>query len=620
MRRSDVFGIVAVGVAATMVVAGCTSSGTKGTTKPSGTTSPSASASSSSNTNSGGTPVTGGTLHMLGVGDVDYMDPNITYYTTGYLAARMYSRQWITYPAVQGQTTTDVPDIATQLPTTANGGIAANGLSYTLTIKSGVDWNTTPARQVTGADFVRGLKRTCNPAQPFGGLPDYEGLIVGFANFCAGFAKVNPKSASAIAAYENTHNFAGISVDPSNPLTVTYKLTQPASYFLAELALPAFSPAPVEYDQYIPASLTLAQHTISDGPYEIQSYNPTKSITFVRNPAWKASTDQVRKAYVNEIDVNETGSQEAIQEQLAANTTGADMEWDTFPSVTDVPQLVQKKDPNLQISPTYSSNPYLIFNTISPNNNKALQNVAVRQALSEAMNRAEMTVQIGGAALNPPLTHILPAGISGTVSNTSPSYYPYSVSAAKAALAKAGASKMTLKFLYRPASSIGKALFTTIQQQLAQVGVKVTGVAVPNSDFYTKYLEVPSVAAKGTWDLSLAGWGPDWYGDAADSYFAPLFYGNDGKAGSAYPPNGSDFGFYNDPAVNAGILKAAAATDPTTSAALWASVDAQVMKDAAIFPITADNQATYHATHTKNDVYVPALQQIDPTNVWLATS
>ena len=269
----------------------------------------------------------------------------------------------------------------------------------------------------------------------------------------------------------------------------------------------------------------------------------------MRNPSWQASTDTVRKAYVNEIDVNETGQQEAIQQQLAANTSSADMEWDTFPSITDIPQLMASNDPNLQVLPTYSSNPYVIFNTVSPNNNSALQKPAVRQALSEAMNRAEMISQIGGTVVNPPLTHILPAGISGTKSSTTPSYYPFNDAKAKSDLAAAGASGITLKFLYRPASSSSKALFTTIQQQLSQVGVKVVGVGVPNADFYTKYLEVPSVAKAGTWDLSLAGWSPDWYGDAAQSFFAPLFYGNGGGDGSAFPPNGSDFGFYDSSTV-----------------------------------------------------------------------
>ncbi len=47
--------------------------------------------------------VRGGTLNMLGAGDVDYMDPNISYYSGGYLGLRMWSRQLFTNPAVAGQ-------------------------------------------------------------------------------------------------------------------------------------------------------------------------------------------------------------------------------------------------------------------------------------------------------------------------------------------------------------------------------------------------------------------------------------------------------------------------------------------------------------------------------------
>ena len=48
---------------------------------------------STNTTGGGGTAVRGGTLYMLGTGDVDYMDPNISYYPTGYLGLRMWSRQ-----------------------------------------------------------------------------------------------------------------------------------------------------------------------------------------------------------------------------------------------------------------------------------------------------------------------------------------------------------------------------------------------------------------------------------------------------------------------------------------------------------------------------------------------
>jgi hypothetical protein len=92
-------GVTAAAVSLALVMAGCGSSkssstpsgsgGTSATTATSGTTAPPGASSSSTppnqlyNTNSTGTPVKGGTLTMLGVGDVDYMDPNISYYAIG---------------------------------------------------------------------------------------------------------------------------------------------------------------------------------------------------------------------------------------------------------------------------------------------------------------------------------------------------------------------------------------------------------------------------------------------------------------------------------------------------------------------------------------------------------
>src|SRR5690348_9062318 len=124
-----------------------------------------------------GSPARGGTLSMLGTGDVDFMDPSVSYYTVGYLNLRMWDRQLLSYPAVPGQTTNPVADLATQIPTAANGGITHDGTVYKLTIRNGAMWNTNPARPVVAADVVRGVERSCNPVQPFGGLPDFETLI-----------------------------------------------------------------------------------------------------------------------------------------------------------------------------------------------------------------------------------------------------------------------------------------------------------------------------------------------------------------------------------------------------------------------------------------------------------
>jgi peptide/nickel transport system substrate-binding protein len=210
-----------------------------------------------------GNAVLGGTLNMLGSGDVDYMDPNITYYSIGYLNVRMWARQLFNYPAVAGQVTTPVPDVATEIPTTSNGGVSADGKTYTIKLRDGVKWNSTPERPVVAQDFVRGLQRTCNPVQPFGGIPDFATLIKGYQGFCTGFSKVAQKPA-AMAAYINSHSIEG--AQAKNDHTLVFTLTQPATYFVGMLALPAFSAAPKEWLAYAPASPQLADHLLSDGP------------------------------------------------------------------------------------------------------------------------------------------------------------------------------------------------------------------------------------------------------------------------------------------------------------------------------------------------------------------
>jgi peptide/nickel transport system substrate-binding protein len=554
-------------------------------------------------------PVTGGTLNMLGSGDVDYMDPNVSYYSTGYTGLRLWSRQLFTYPAEEGKATTAAPDLAEELPTPGNG-ISEDGTTYTFTLRDGVQWNTDPARAVTAQDMVRGVKRTCNPAQPFGGLPNYVTLIEGMSEFCDGFAGVEP-TASAIAGYLEDTDLPGVTAQDDR--TVVFTLTQPASYFVDMLTLPAFSPAPEEWNDYVPGSAELAQNTISDGPYAITSYTPTKSITFERNPAWDADTDPIRGAYVDKIVVDETVSQDSTQQQLETGSENADMQWDNLTPPSRVPALVAQKDPKLNIGATASTNPYLVYNIESPNNDGALASTEVRQALSHAINRANIIQVIGGETLNTPLAQVLPTSIVG--GEESFDDYPYDAEKATQMLADAGhGDGMTIKVLYRNESEGSTKTFETLQQDLGKVGITVEGVPSPRADFYTKYLQEPDVARRGVWDIAVSGWGPDWYGNAALSFFGPLF---NGKA--AFPPAGSNFGFYQSDTVDDLVARASAATTQDEAAALWAEADHEVMADAAFYPITEPRTPNYHAEQVRGAVYIPGYQNFDPANVWLAT-
>jgi peptide/nickel transport system substrate-binding protein len=604
---------VAVACAA-LVLAACSSSGSKSSSGGGSSGGASAAGTSTlcgipnqrSAINSSGTPKTGGTLTMLGSGDVDYMDPNLTYYTTGYDNIRMWSRNLYTYPATECKTTTVEPDLATALPAITN-----NGMTYTVTLRSGVMWNTNPPREVTGADVVRGIKRQCNPAQPFGGTPDYSNYIKGFNDFCTAFGKVSATDAGAMKSFMDTNNIAGVSVDPSNPQAVVFELTQQVSFFTDILALGDFDPAPVEYENYIPASNDLAQHTIADGPYQVQSYDPAKTITYVRNPAWKASTDPVRKAYVDKIEVTETGNQEGIYQQILTNSPQADMSWDQSVPPTAIPGLLSSNDPRFYLQTEYASNPYILFNTVSPNNGGALGKVQVRQAIEYAINRNHLLQNAGGPVVAPPLTHILPPGINGSTPNYDP--YPYSPAKAKAMLAAAGyPSGLTLKFLYRPSTQAEAKDFQTIQADLAPIGITVTGVGVARADF-VKDLYKPDLAKNGTWDLAHPGWTPDWYGDAAASFFYPLY---DGRV---LPPSSSNFGLFADPALYPIIDGAVKASSASAAATDWHKADQEVMAQAAEFPVAAPNRAQIHGSQVHNCVYVPYIDNCDPTNVWLTS-
>ena len=119
----------------------------------------------SANVNATGTPKHGGTLILAGTGDVDHLDTASAYYTATYSIEVAYARTLYGYQASSNIDTanTIVPDVATAMPAITNGG-----KTYTIKLRSGVMWNSSPPRAVTSQDFLLGFKRLCNPVSPTG--------------------------------------------------------------------------------------------------------------------------------------------------------------------------------------------------------------------------------------------------------------------------------------------------------------------------------------------------------------------------------------------------------------------------------------------------------------------
>jgi ABC-type transport system substrate-binding protein len=564
-----------------------------------------------STSNSGGTPVQGGTLKLLGSSDVDHLDTASSYYTATYTLDRAFTRQLFQYPTSTNLTTANTPvaDLATVVPTTVNGGISADGKTYTIHMRTDAMWNTSPARPVTAQDEVLGLKRLCNPVSPVGAPGYYENTIVGMKAYCDGFATV-PGTASAMAAYIDGHRISGITTPDSS--TVMFKLLQPATDFLNILAMPFASPAPKEYLKYVPDSAAFRSHTVSDGPYEITKYTPNQSIDLAKDPAWTQASDPLRHQYVDAITVIEGQDEGPVQQQIQAGT--ADLEWDTVVPTPNIPALQAAKDARLGIYPALDTNPYLLFNLRSPNAKGALKNVKVRQAIEYAIDKVAVGQVYGGPALNTPIGQVIPPGSEGYVQ-----FDPYATPGSKgdpakckSMLAAAGyPNGITITDVYRNAGD-HPAVAQAIQADLKNCGITDKLVPVNQGDYYSKYLENPDATKRGVWDISEPGWVPDWYGDNGRAIIEPLF---DGRG---YGPNSTDYGDYNNATVNALIDKALAAKDVATAASYWHQADQQIMADAAIVPLQTQKTALFRSSRVHNAIFMPFSQAYDITQVWLS--
>ncbi|HMH94646.1 MAG TPA: ABC transporter substrate-binding protein [Streptosporangiaceae bacterium] len=589
----------AVLAAAAFLAAGCSSGGTV-----SGTSGQPA---------AGGAPQRGGTLSMLGQSDIFNLDTVSAYYTVSNTLERMFTRQLFSYGDPTGATTPPpvVPDIATTIPTAANGGITDGGKTVTVHIRPGVKWDTSPARQVTAADFVREFKMLCNPASPVGAPGYFTNTIVGMAAYCDGFAKV-PGTVAGIAGYVNSHPLAGVVATDDS--TLTFHLLSATPDFLYILTMGFCSARPVEYMSYVPDSATFRAHTLSDGPYQITSYTAGKSITLDRNPAWSAASEPIRHAYVSKINITEGLTADSVQQQLVAGT--GNLEWDVVPPAQDLPSLEAQKSTGLVIGPTAAGAASMALGTYLTLNQYAgpLKNKLVREAVAYAVNKNAIVQILGGKAVGSTTSQLVLPGNVGYI----PNFTPFAdnngsgdPAKAKQLLAQAGKSGVTLKLLYSTTDPMPR-VAQSLQASLDAAGFHVKLISATQSDFYGKYLESPPTAQRDVWDLAPPGWIPDWFGNNGRSTLVPLL---------TQPGVGSnDFGGYTSPVVEKDLKAALSA--PSTAAATtdWQAADTAAMKDVAVVPINVQKWPIFHSAAVHGCNFFWFGLNCDPTNVWLSGS
>jgi len=565
---------------------------------------------------SGAEPSYGGTLRLFGPGSMDHVDPACAYYMLGGQILRLFTRQLFTYAPIRNlrdwRAVTPIPDLAAEIPSTYNAGLSASHKVYTVHLRPGVLWDTTPPRPVTAQDFVRGFKRMCNPVMGAGGIRYFTSTIRGMAGYCADYAEAVPgaeATAEELAAFQNSHDIPGIfAVDDD---TLVFELLQPAVDFLHILALTFASPAPVEYDAYVPDSPAFRRNTRSNGPYRLVAYDHGVALRLDRNPVWRRATDPVRNAYVDAIEVTmEMAGPGQVGEKIQSGK--ADLSW---ASPVTSPYALDPTDPGNDLG--YALNPYLVFNVASPNSGGAMGNLKVRQAIAYAVDKmaiAQIYHDLAAGTVMRPATTAIPPGNDG--------YEDYDLyptpgfrgdpEKARTLLDEAGYEDgLKLIAVHRNVDA-NPEVARSLAADLKKVGIALELVSLGHADYYP-FLQDPANARAGRWDFTTPSWTPDWFGSNGRAFLQPMFATNESRGTSNY-------GCYSNPEVDRLIEQALSATSTEEAAVYWHEVDHRVMQDAAIVPILAHAPTIPHLTSSRvrDAIAMPTIDRwFDLANLWL---
>lgn len=175
-----------------------------------------------------------------------------------------------------------IPWGATAVPTTANGGISADGLTYTVKIKSGLKWSD--GSPLTAKDFVYGILRGYNLNVSGSG---YGGFISSIKGADAAL-KEDPKAADYVQKVNTDLAGGVILVDDQ---TIKLVANAKSASFLSNFTLPitaAVQQANVEAAGANYGVSSTAAQIVTSGPFKVKQWVAKDSITIVPNPNYTA--------------------------------------------------------------------------------------------------------------------------------------------------------------------------------------------------------------------------------------------------------------------------------------------------------------------------------------------
>jgi peptide/nickel transport system substrate-binding protein len=521
----------------------------------------------------------GGTLRVLSLGQLDYLDPQRSYYMLGTETLRCLVRSLMTYPGYPApEGTRIVPDLAESYPK-----ISANGLQYTFRLKHGISFGPPLNRSITATDFKNAWERLLRP-QTRGRAAIYLGDVVGASDLGQG----------------RSAELAGVSCPDERTLVV--ELERPCHDLPWVMALPATSPAPKEVTDVHPDDY--GAYLVASGPYQVADYDRGSHLLITRNPSWEPDTDPNRRAWVDAIDLRFNTPWERIL--AAIEQDDADIPAVVNPDPARVRRYAA--DPGFagrwHVNPTNCAR-YIAMNTSVP----PFDDRRVRQAVSFALDKAALAEVKGGQLAGRIATTILPPSLSGFADEdiyATPGHRG-DPERARHLLAEAGFPAGFTSWCLVVNTGYGPSIGRVLRESLLRVGIDLdVRTETPTQYFAAVGNPRSTVPIAGS-----VGWCADWPGEGARSFLRPLFHSRSTEAEEM-----TNYSLYRNPEVDR-LIEQAEETVGADASDRWRQVDRLIMSDAPFVPWLYDNHFDLVSTRLRNYFAHPYLVGADWANVWL---
>ena len=338
-----------------------------------------------------------------------------------------------------------------------------------------------------------------------------------------------------------------------DPYTVRVTLKTPFSAFVNVLAHPsAVMISPTAMKKW---GKDIGFHPVGTGPFELVKWDPAGDLSVKKYSGyWKKGYPKIDSIDWKPVVDNNT--------RAALMRTG---EADFAFQVPFEQAAMLKTDPKVDLLAA----PSIIQRYISLNvTQKPFDNPKVREALNYAVNKDALTkVAFSGYAT--PADGVVPQGVDYA---TKSGPWPYDPAKARALLKEAGypdGFESTLWSGYN--NSTSQKVIQFVQQQLAQVGVKVK---VESLEAGQRVAKVESAQDPATAPVRMyyIGWSSST--GEADWAISPLL------ASSSIPPKLANTSYYKNDNVDSDLSKALETTDRAQKTALYADAQKRIWADA----------------------------------------